>query len=240
MSNLEMQRLLSLGLLLLASAVPAQELSKLPKDLPGVANVPHLLQRPTKVVKPVYPPEALQRWIQASIIFDVVLDVGGDVEMIGCDVTCSDARPDMIKAAAAAVRQWHWDPVLVKGKPSRVRTRVPVDFLLDENTPPISVCNVIRDRKWFVGKVVNIYAIAQHLAGLNELTSKDCEGTLTVAVYGDATPVVEDAKYAAFQQALASAPTAVALRGLVQDDNGVGHLGGQRFVLQRVLQCPLK
>jgi|NGEPerStandDraft_6_1074524.scaffolds.fasta_scaffold16561_2 TonB family protein len=214
----------------------SQELPKFPKTMPGVVNIPHLPQQPTKTVKPVYPPEALQRWIQATIVLDAVLDTQGAVETLGCDTICSDARPDLLRSAAEAVRQWQWSPVLVKGKPVRVRTRVAVEFALDANSPSISVCNVFRDPQWFMGKVVNLSGTVARVAGVNVLTSKDCDGSMVITD-GDASPPDRDAKYAALQQALAMGSARASLRGLIRKDSGPGQLAGQRLVLQRVLQC---
>lgn len=218
----------------------AQELPKLPKVMPGVVNIPHLLQQPTKVVKPIYPPEALQRWIEATVVLDVLLDESGKVQTLGCDMYCSDQRPDLIQAAATAVRQWQWNPVIEKGKPARVRTRVPVEFVLDATSPPISVCNILHDPQWFYGRVVNVEGIVDRVAGVNVLTAKECAGNIVIAMNGDATPVDKDAKYAALEQALASGPAPATLRGLIHDDSGPGRLTGERIVLQRVLQCTPK
>ncbi len=218
----------------------AQELPKLPKNIPGVVNIPHLLQSPAKVVKPVYPPEALQRWVETTVVLDVVLDEAGNVQTLGCDRYCSDQRPDLIHAAAEAVRQWHWNPVLVKGRAARVRTRVPVDFALDATSPPISVCNILHDPQWFYGRVVNVFGTVERVAGVNVLAANDCAGNIVIAMSGDATPVEKDAKYAQLEQALASGPAQASLRGLIHDDSGPGRLTGERIVLQRVLQCATK
>jgi hypothetical protein len=239
MFNRVMSRVSALwiGVLLLGGNGLAQELAPLPKTIPGVVNIPHLNQSPTKMVKPVYPPEALQRWVQATIVLDAVLDSNGDVETLGCDVICKDVREDMVQAAATAVRQWKWNPVLLKGNPVRVRTRVSVEFVLDETSPAISVCNLFHDPAWYAGRVVNVSGIAQKQGGLPLLVSKDCAGSLVIAMNGDATPPIEDAKYAALEQSLLSGVAAVSLRGLIHDDRGVGQLAGQRLVLQRVLRC---
>jgi hypothetical protein len=226
---------IALAGLALGSLALAQELPKFPKVMPGVVNIPHLPQQPSKTVKPVYPPEALQRWIQTTIVLDAVLDMNGKVETVGCDAICSDARPDLIHAAAEAVRQWEWKLITVKGKPARVRTRVAVDFVLDEHTPSISVCNVFRDPQSFMGKVVNVSGTVERVAGVITLSAKECEGSMVIAD-GDSTPPDRDAKYAALHQALSSGSAQASLRGLVHSGSGPGQLTGQRLVLQRVLQ----
>lgn len=212
-----------------------QEITQLPKSMPGVVNIPHLPQAPTQTVKPVYPPEAQKHWLEGTVVLDVVFDTNGSVEALGCDAICRDARPDMVQSAAAAVKQWKWQPVLVKGKAVRVRTRVTVDFALDASSPPISVCTVFHDPKSFMGKVVNVSGTLMHAAGVNVLGAKECEGAMVITD-GDATPPDRDAKYAAMQQALAIGAAKATLRGMVHPGSGPGQLSGERLVLQRVLQ----
>ncbi len=212
-----------------------QELTQFPKNMPGVVTIPHLPQPPKHTVKPVYPPEAQQHWLEGTVVLDVVFDANGSVEALGCDAICKDVRPDMVQAAAAAVKQWKWQPVLVKGKAVRVRTRVPVEFALDASSPPISVCTVFHDPKNFIGKIVNVSGTLTHTAGVNILSAKECEGTMVIAD-GDSTPPDRDAKYAAMQQALAVGSAKATLRGLVHPGSGPGQLSGERLVLQRVLQ----
>jgi TonB family protein len=229
--------ILAMGWMVAASSgsVVGQELTQFPKNMPGVVTIPHLPQAPTQTVKPVYPPEAQQHWLQGTVVLDVVFDTNGSVEALGCDAVCRDVRPDFVQAAATAVKQWKWQPVLVKGKAVRVRTRVSVDFALDASSPPISVCTVFHDPKNFTGKVVNVNGTLTHVAGVNILSSKDCEGTMVIAD-GDATPPDRDAKYAAMQQALSVGSARATLRGLVHPGSGPGQLSGERLVLQRVLQ----
>ena len=58
----------------------SQELPKFPKTMPGVVNIPHLPQQPTKTVKPVYPPEAKMQGIEGTVVLQATLDKGGKVE----------------------------------------------------------------------------------------------------------------------------------------------------------------
>jgi hypothetical protein len=235
-------RVVRLGALVLVVAgfVIAEDLPKLPKTIPGTVYIPNLLQRPTKVVKPVFPAAELQKWAQQTVIFDVVVGAGGEVEMVGCDDVCHDVHADFIDAGVTAVRQWHWDPVMQKGHVVRVRTRVAVDFLLDETSPAVSVCTALSDPKWYNGRVMNLSGTVARERGLNEIGSKDCVGTMVIGMDGDATPSIKDAKYAQLEQGLAFGPTEATLRGLVRADNTPGHLDGQRLVLQRVLKVAAK
>jgi TonB family protein len=229
--------ILVMGFMLAVAGRPlsGQELTQFPKNMPGVVTIPHLPQPPAQAVKPVYPPEAQRQWLQGTVVLDVIFDTNGNVEALGCDAICKDVRPDMVQAAAAAMKQWKWQPVLVKGKAVRVRTRVPVEFALDASSPPISVCIVFHDPKNFMGKIVNVSGTLTHAAGVNILSAKECEGTMVIAD-GDSTPPDRDAKYAAMQQALAVGSAKATLRGLVHPGSGPGQLSGQRLVLQRVLQ----
>jgi hypothetical protein len=73
------------GLVLLCCCTSAQDVPRLPRKLTGVVDIPNLGKRPAKIVQPVYPPAARQRWIQGTIVLDVVINRTGAVEMLGCD-----------------------------------------------------------------------------------------------------------------------------------------------------------
>lgn len=229
-------------MVLLGGAALAQApLPKFPKNIPNTVFMPHLFQQPTTTVPPVYPPGARDHWAEGTIVLDAVIGENGQVEMLGCDDYCNAFRPDMIEAAAAAVRQWRWAPILVKGKPVRVRTQLPVQFRLDENAPPVSVCNIIRDPKAFIGKNMNVYGMAKK-ADMNKLLSaSECsDGAITLVDASTVTPPAEDSKYAQFQEAVALGPVPVAVRGLVREDITPGYHPIDELVLERILQVPYK
>jgi TonB family protein len=228
--------LLSATLLLSCAAFAQQPLPKLPKTLPGVVNMPHLFQRPTVSPKPAYPDGAREHWVEGTITLDVVIGENGAPEQIGCDDYCAASRPDMVQAAADAVKKWRWDPVLVKGKPARVLTKVPVDFKLDAATPPISVCNLIKAPQEYIGKTLNVFGIVEKEHDLKIMSSRDCDGTIVFTDNSAMFPPAQDGKFAAMVGAVSQGPTPIAARGLFEQDRAPGHLNGFRLILDRVLK----
>lgn len=121
------------------------------------------------------------------------------------------------------------------GKPVRFRTRVAVNFVLDETSPPIDISTVIRDSAAFDNRVVNVSGTVQKVDGVKLLRSSRCDGSVVVADDPDSDSPKKDTKYAAFEKAVTSTPIAVSLRGQFQQDRGPGELGGKRLVLECVL-----
>ena len=218
------------------AAFAQSPLPKLPKTLPGVASMPHLLQAPLVSPKPKYPEGAREHWIEGTVTLDVVFDENGVPEQIGCDDYCSASRPDMIQAAADAVHQWRWSPILVKGKATRVRTRVPIDFKLDASSPPINVCNLIKSPQEYIGKTLNVVGMVEKEHDLRIMTSRDCEGTIVFTDNSAMFPPQQDAKFSAMVGAVSQGPTRIVARGLFEQDRAPGHLNGFRLILDRVLK----
>ena len=77
-------------------------------------------------VQPVYPPEARHNRVQGTVRLHVVLSTAGRVQQL--DIVSGD--PDLAKAAAEAVRQWEYKPMLLNGEPVEVDTTVDVVFSL--------------------------------------------------------------------------------------------------------------
>jgi Gram-negative bacterial TonB protein C-terminal len=173
--------------------------------------------------------------MEGTVVFDVVIGKGGEVENLGCDEYSCMSPAVLTRAAADAIRQWRWDALLLNGKPVRVRTKVAVKFVLDETSPPVSVCNVIRDPEWFNQRTINLSGTVNRVGGLKLLGSPDCRGSVVLADDSEASPPHKDDKYAAFQQAIDSPPVAVAVRGLFQHDKSPGELACRRLILERIL-----
>jgi TonB family protein len=219
---------------LLGNLAAAQGVSKLPQSIAGVVDVPKPGKQPTKIVEPLYPPAARDAWIQGVVSLDVVVGKTGSVEMLGCDDHCCMLSPILIQSAVEAVRKWKWNPLLRGGKPVRFRTKVAVNFVLDETSPPIDVCTVIRDPAFFDSRIVNVSGLVRRVGGLKLLRSSHCEGSVVVADEPESAQPLKDSKYIDFEKAVTS-PVAVALRGQFQQDRSPGELGGKRLILERVL-----
>ncbi len=86
------------------------------------------IRPPTKVrqVDPVYPPEAQTARVQGVVILEASISSTGEVS----DVEVLRSVPLLDEAAAAAVRQWRYEPTLVDGVPVPVLMTVTVNFML--------------------------------------------------------------------------------------------------------------
>jgi serine/threonine-protein kinase len=81
---------------------------------------------PVKQVEPVYPEEARRARIQGYVIMEVTTDSRGRVK----DVKVLRSIPGLDEAAVAAVRQYLYEPVIVKGRPRGVIFSTTVFFKL--------------------------------------------------------------------------------------------------------------
>ena len=90
------------------------------------------VKKPTKVVTPAYPESAKLAGIQGSVVLDILIGKGGEVE----NAKAISGPKELWSAAADAVKQWRWEPVLLNEKPIRLRTKVTVNFVLDESHSP--------------------------------------------------------------------------------------------------------
>ncbi|HKW56379.1 MAG TPA: energy transducer TonB [Candidatus Acidoferrum sp.] len=75
---------------------------------------------------PIYPKEARDNRIQGTVRLHVVLNTAGKVQQL--DIVSGE--PILAKAAADAVRQWEYKPMLLNGEPVEVDTTVDVIFSL--------------------------------------------------------------------------------------------------------------
>jgi TonB family protein len=76
----------------------------------------------TTMVKPVYPPEALEKKIAGRVLLDVDITKDGMPK----HVRVRKGHPLLANAAVDAVRQWRWEPFRLNGKGVPVQTTVTV------------------------------------------------------------------------------------------------------------------
>lgn len=88
----------------------------------GRLRAPRLLQR----VEPEYPLLALRAGIEGDVLLDAVLGADGRV----AQVTVLRGHPALAAAAAAAVRQWVYEPTYLNDKPVPVALEIVVQFRL--------------------------------------------------------------------------------------------------------------
>lgn len=84
----------------------------------------YLLER----VEPTYPEEAKQQHIHGPVVLNALVGVDGSVRR----VEVISGNPQLVKAAADAVRQWRFRPHNLKGRPVEFETRITVNFQLPQ------------------------------------------------------------------------------------------------------------
>jgi len=77
-------------------------------------------------VEPDYPEEALRQRIQGAVVLDVGADRDGSVQ----EIKLLSGQPLLADAAIAAVKQWRFKPLVVKGQPVEMRTTITLNFRL--------------------------------------------------------------------------------------------------------------
>jgi TonB family protein len=82
----------------------------------------------TNRIEPEYPDAARRAHIQGTVTVDTV--VGSDGKVLNANAI--SGSPQLVDAATAAVRQWHYKPHVVNGKKVPFRTQVPVTFMLPQ------------------------------------------------------------------------------------------------------------
>jgi TonB family protein len=78
-------------------------------------------------VAPAYPVLARKMKVEGPVVLDIVIDEDGSVSV----TSIVSGHPMLTRAAMAAVKQWHYQPALLNGKPVKVESRVTVNFKLE-------------------------------------------------------------------------------------------------------------
>ncbi len=77
-------------------------------------------------VSPVYPDQAVRSGMQGTVVLQALISREGMVE----DLKLMGGSLILGEAAVAAVRQWHYQPYFVNGRPVETQTQVTVEFKL--------------------------------------------------------------------------------------------------------------
>jgi TonB family protein len=93
-----------------------------PVVLPEITARQYLLRK----VEPVYPQAAKQQRIQGGVVVNLIVGTDGAVEGIG--QVSGDTL--LMRAAADAIRQWHFRPYLQNGQPVKFQSRISLNFAL--------------------------------------------------------------------------------------------------------------
>lgn len=104
--------------------------------LGGTAGGPTPTKLLTKV-DPVYPEKARQARIEGIVILEATIDAKGRVQ----NTRILRSIPLLDKAAADAVKQWVYEPIVIDGKAKSVTFTVTVRFQLDEKTKGAVIWN---------------------------------------------------------------------------------------------------
>ena len=87
-------------------------------------QVPQLIHR----VDPQYPPEAVQKNLEGTVVMDVVVDIKGAISHLEI---VKGAHTVLDEAARSAVELWKYKPYLVKGEPRPIKFSIVLDFYFD-------------------------------------------------------------------------------------------------------------
>jgi periplasmic protein TonB len=82
--------------------------------------------RRTRMVEPVYPPEAFAKKIQGTVLVEILIDVDGRVVR----ATVTRSVPQLDAAAVEAVRQWLFTPAMKGGRAVPSLATAPVRFTI--------------------------------------------------------------------------------------------------------------
>jgi protein TonB len=124
----------------LAAPDPAEALKN------GTAPVPQAVANPTPIfplvavpvsqgvtggrlthkVDPTYPVEARNQHIEGAVKLDALVGEDGNVH----EVTVTSGAPLLAKAAALAVKQWHYQPFQLNGRPVSMHNQITIQFKL--------------------------------------------------------------------------------------------------------------
>ena len=77
-------------------------------------------------VSPVYPDQALRSGMQGTVVLQALISREGMVE----DLKLMGGSLILGEAAVQAVRQWHYQPYVINGRPVETQTQVTVEFKL--------------------------------------------------------------------------------------------------------------
>jgi TonB family protein len=104
------------------SAATREDDSGVAPAIPPPAANGSLVER----VEPQYPEKARQQHIQGPVVLNALVGKEGSVR----ELKVVSGNPELVKAAADAVRQWRFRPHHVKGRPVEFETRITVNFQL--------------------------------------------------------------------------------------------------------------
>jgi TonB family protein len=94
------------------------------------AAMARLIQR----IEPEYPNAARKQHIQGTVLLDVIVNPSGAVD--GLSLVSGESQ--LMVAAAEAVKQWHFQPLIKDGQATQFESRISIDFTLAGEAPSTS------------------------------------------------------------------------------------------------------
>jgi TonB family protein len=82
--------------------------------------------RITHRVDPIYPSDARLQRIEGAVVLDILVGEDGNVH----EVQVTSGSPLLAKAAAQAVKRWHYEPFELNGKPVSIHNQITIQFKL--------------------------------------------------------------------------------------------------------------
>jgi len=95
--------------------------------IPTQAAMARLIQR----IEPEYPNAARKQHIQGTVLLDVIVNPSGAVD--GLSLVSGESQ--LLVAAAEAVKQWHFQPLIQDGQAKQFESRISIDFTLAGEAP---------------------------------------------------------------------------------------------------------
>jgi TonB family protein len=81
---------------------------------------------------PLYPAEAKAKHLEGEVVLKALIGTDGLIKKL----TPVSGIPIFIEPAMRAVKEWHYRPYTVKGKPAEIETEITVNFKLEGATAP--------------------------------------------------------------------------------------------------------
>lgn len=123
---------IAVGTAVLLSGCAGTVLAEPPReDVPTLVQDYDLPPKPLNVTRPEYPPEALERGVEGTVLLELVIDAKGKVAR----VKVLASIPQLDDAAIRCVKKWRFRPAQKNGRPVATTARVPIAFRREGQKP---------------------------------------------------------------------------------------------------------
>lgn len=177
---------------------PPDPEGKPPKPQPPPKDIknPWLIRK----VDPIYPEEAVKAKVEGKVVIDATTSVDGDV----VKAKVRHGHPLLRQAAVEAIKQWKYEPYIVKGEKKPVQFTVIVNFRLPRESEDKPIVLSAQQHPKLIKKVNPKYPPEALKAGVSgkvviEATTNK-EGDVTDAVVIDGHPLLNPAALDAVRQ----------------------------------------